>query len=280
MKIKAYAKINLSLDIVGVREDGYHLLEMVMQTIDLYDVVHLNIKDKDIEINSNNCNIPLDNRNLAYKAAKLFKETFNIKEGVEIYIEKNIPIEAGLAGGSSDAAAVLRGLRDIFMPNLNNKELAKIGVRIGADVPYCIYGGTAFCEGIGEKITKLNPFKDHYLVLVKPDFGICTKETYSKIDKKEIIKHPDTKEIIKSIGENNLKLLCKSMENILEIVTLEERSNLKDIKKELLQYGSLGAQMTGSGPTIFGFFPYRDSAENCYRKMKSKYNEVYISKTI
>ncbi|RXM77829.1 4-(cytidine 5'-diphospho)-2-C-methyl-D-erythritol kinase [Clostridium tetani] len=280
MKIKAYAKINLSLEIVGVREDGYHLLEMVMQTIDLYDVVHLNIKDKDIEINSNNCNIPLDNRNLAYKAAKLFRETFNIKEGVEIYIEKNIPIEAGLAGGSSDAAAVLRGLRDIFMPNLNNKELAKIGVRIGADVPYCIYGGTAFCEGIGEKITKLNSFKDHYLVLVKPDFGICTKEIYSKIDKKEIIKHPNTKEIIKFVNDNNLELLCKNMRNVLEIVTLEERSNLKDIKKELLEYGALGTQMTGSGPTIFGFFPCRDLAESCYRKMKSKYSQVYISKTI
>ncbi|BDR65889.1 4-diphosphocytidyl-2-C-methyl-D-erythritol kinase [Clostridium tetani] len=280
MKIKAYAKINLSLDIVGVREDGYHLLEMVMQTIDLYDVVHLNIKDKDIKINSNNCNIPLDNRNLAYKAAKLFKETFNIKEGIEIYIEKNIPIEAGLAGGSSDAAAVLRGLRDIFLPNLNNEELAKIGVKIGADVPYCIYGGTAFCEGIGEKITKLNPFKDHYLVLVKPNFGICTKEAYNKIDKKQIIKHPDTKEIIKYVDENNLKLLCENMRNVLEIVTLEERSNLKNIKKELLECGALGAQMTGSGPTIFGFFSCRDSVENCYRKMKSKYNEVYISKTI
>lgn len=280
MKIKAYAKINLSLDIVGVRKDGYHLLAMVMQAIELHDVVNLNLKNEGIEISSNTCNIPLDNRNLAYKAANLFKETFKIKEGIKIYIEKNIPIEAGLAGGSSDAAAVLRGLRDMFFPNLSNEELSKIGVRIGADVPYCIYGGTAFCEGIGEKITKLNPFKDHYLVLVKPNFGICTEEVYSKIDKREIISHPNTNEIIKAVNENNLKLLCESMNNVLEIVTLQEISKLKDIKEELLQCGALGAQMTGSGPTIFGFFSCRDLAEKCYRKMKNKYNETYISKTI
>lgn len=280
MKIKAYAKINLSLDVVGVREDGYHLLEMVMQTIDLYDTVHLNIKNNGIKINSNNLNIPLDNRNLAYKAAKIFKDTFNIKEGADIYIEKNIPIEAGLAGGSSDAAAVLRGLRDVFLPNLSNEELAKIGVKIGADVPYCIYGGTALCEGIGEKITKLNSFKDQYLVLVKPDFGISTKDVYNSIDKKQIINHPNTKEIVRAVNENNLKMLCDNMINVLEIVTLDEIDDLKSIKEALLKYGAMGVQMTGSGPTIFGFFSCKDAAKECYEKIKTRYNEVYINKTI
>ncbi|MBE6065532.1 4-(cytidine 5'-diphospho)-2-C-methyl-D-erythritol kinase [Clostridium cochlearium] len=280
MKIKAYAKINLSLDVVGVREDGYHLLEMVMQTIDLYDTVHLNIKNNGIKINSNNLNIPLDNRNLAYKAAKIFKDTFNIKEGADIYIEKNIPIEAGLAGGSSDAAAVLRGLRDIFLPNLSNEELAKIGVKIGADVPYCIYGGTALCEGIGEKITQLNSFKDQYLVLVKPDFGISTKDVYNSIDKKQIINHPNTKEIVRAVNENNLKMLCDNMINVLEIVTLDEIDDLKSIKEALLKYGAMGVQMTGSGPTIFGFFSCEDAAKECYEKIKTRYSEVYINKTI
>lgn len=280
MEIKAYAKINLSLDVVAVREDGYHLLEMVMQTIDLYDTVHLNIKNNGIKINSNNLNIPLDNRNLAYKAAKIFKDTFNIKEGADIYIEKNIPIEAGLAGGSSDAAAVLRGLRDVFLPNLSNEELAKIGVKIGADVPYCIYGGTALCEGIGEKITKLNSFKDQYLVLVKPDFGISTKDVYNSIDKKQIINHPNTKEIVRAVNENNLKMLCDNMINVLEIVTLDEIDELKAIKEALLKYGAMGVQMTGSGPTIFGFFSCKDAAKECYEKIKTRYNEVYINKTI
>lgn len=280
MKINAYAKINLSLDIVGLRKDGYHLLEMVMQTIDLYDKVYLDIKEEGIKINSNNHNIPLDSRNLAYKAAKLFKETFCIKDGVEIYIEKNIPIEAGLAGGSSNAAAVLRGLRDIFLPNLSNEELAKIGVEIGADVPYCIYGGTAFCEGIGEKITKLNSFKDYCIVLVKPEFGMSTKEVYKNIDKIDIINHPNTKEVIKAVNEDNLKLLCKNMGNVLEMITLEEMNELKDIKKQLFEFGALGVQMTGSGPTMFGFFLDRVSAEKCYMNMMMKYNEVYISKTI
>lgn len=280
MKINSYAKINLSLDIVGLRKDGYHFLEMVMQTIDLHDKVYLSVKEEGIEINSNNHNIPLDSRNLAYKAAKLFKETFCIKDGVEIYIEKNIPIEAGLAGGSSNAAAVLRGLRDTFLPNLSNEELAKIGVKIGADVPYCIYGGTAFCEGIGEKIIKLNSFKDYYLVLVKPHFGISTKEVYKNIDKIDIVNHPNTKEVIKAVNEDNLKLLCKNMGNVLQMVTLEKMKELKNIQKQLFKFGALGAQMTGSGPTMFGFFSDRVLAEKCYTNMMTKYNEVYISKTI
>jgi 4-diphosphocytidyl-2-C-methyl-D-erythritol kinase len=280
MELKAYAKVNLCLDVTGVREDGYHLLKMVMQNIDLYDVVKVNKDKKGINLRCSTSTIPLDNRNIAYRSAELFIKNYNIKEGVDIYIEKNIPVEAGLAGGSADAAAVLKTMRDIFRPGISNAELANMALNLGADVPYCIYGGTALCEGIGEIITPLKPFKNHILVLVKPNFGVSTKEVYREIDNKSILNHPNSEIIIRAIEEDNLELLCNNMINVLENVTLEKYEALNTIKKEVFNFKGLGTLMSGSGPTIFGFFEDMFSAQKYYDYMKLKYKEVFITRTI
>jgi 4-diphosphocytidyl-2-C-methyl-D-erythritol kinase len=280
MLIKAYAKINISLDVVGKREDGYHLLKMIMQTIDLYD--HINIKkyDNGIKLACNKAYVPTDERNLAYKAADLFINTYDIDGGVEIYLKKNIPVAAGLAGGSTDAAAVLKAMRNLYKPEISDDELMKLGLKIGADVPYCIVGGTALCEGIGEKITRLPTFKNHILIVVKPSFGVSTKEVYKNLDISKINKHPDTELLIRSMEEENLFKVSKNMKNILENVTLRKHTIIKNIKKELLDMGAMGALMSGSGPTVFAFFEDILKAQICYDKVKKKYKEVFITRTI
>lgn len=280
MLIKAYAKINISLDVVGKREDGYHLLKMIMQTIDLYD--HINIKkcDNGIKLTCNKIYVPTDERNLAYKAADLFINTYGINGGVEIYLKKNIPVAAGLAGGSTDAAAVLKAMRNLYKPEISDDELMELGLKIGADVPYCIEGGTALCEGVGEKITKLSSFKNHILIVVKPPFGVSTKEVYKNLDISKINKHPDTELLIKSMEEENLFRVSKNMKNVLENVTLRKHTIIKNIKKELIDMGAMGALMSGSGPTVFAFFEDILKAQICYDKIKKKYKEVFITRTI
>lgn len=280
MLLKAYAKINISLDVVGKREDGYHLLKMIMQTIDLYDNITLNKLKTGINIASNKAYIPNDERNLAYKAAKLFIDTYNVSGGVDINIRKNIPVAAGLAGGSTDAAAVLKGMRDIYNVNASDEELMILGLKIGADVPYCITGGTALCEGIGEKITVLNRFRNHILIVVKPPFGVSTKEVYQNLDISKIHKHPDTEALIRAIENDDINYVSKNMKNILENVTLRKHSILKDIKNEMVRLGAFGAMMSGSGPTVFGFFDDMLRAQYCYEKLKLKFNEVFITRTI
>ncbi|AWI07626.1 4-(cytidine 5'-diphospho)-2-C-methyl-D-erythritol kinase [Clostridium drakei] len=280
MLIKAYAKINLSLDVVGKREDGYHTLQMIMQTIDLYDLINIKKTDKGINISCNKQYIPTDERNLAYKAAELFMKTYNVCEGIDIYIKKYIPVAAGLAGGSTDAAAVLKAMRNMYRPDISDEKIMKLGLNIGADVPYCVVGGTALCEGIGEKITKLNSFKNHILVVVKPAFGVSTKEVYKNLDINKIKRHPDTNLLISSIEANNLNSLARNMKNVLENVTLYKHVVLKDIKKEMINMGAQGTLMSGSGPTIFAFFSDMLKAQLCYDKMKKKYRETFITRTI
>jgi 4-diphosphocytidyl-2-C-methyl-D-erythritol kinase len=280
MLIKAYAKINISLDVVGKREDGYHLLRMIMQNIDLYDLINIEKAANGINISSNKPYIPIDDRNLGYKAAKLFMEKYNLQGGVDINIRKSIPVAAGLAGGSTDAAAVLKGMRSIYDMDVSDEELMELGLKIGADVPYCIMGGTALCEGIGEKITPLKSFKDHIMIVVKPPFGVSTKEVYQSLDISRIYKHPDTEGLIQAVEENDLKYVCGSMKNILENVTLRKHIILKDIKNEMLRMGALGAMMSGSGPTVFSFFDDMLKAQQCYDKFKMKYSEVFITRTI
>lgn len=280
MLLKAYAKINISLDVVGKREDGYHLLRMIMQNIELYDLIHVNRSKNGINISSNKPYIPTDERNLAYKAAKLFIDKYDIQGGADINIKKNIPVAAGLAGGSTDAAAVLKGMRDIYEINASDEELMELGLRIGADVPYCILGGTALCEGIGEKITPLKSFKNHILIVVKPPFGVSTKEVYQSLDISRIYKHPETDELIEAIETDNLKAVCGGMKNILENVTLRKHTILKDIKNEMMRMGAVGAMMSGSGPTVFSFFDDMLRAQYCYDRFKTKYSEVFITRTI
>lgn len=280
MLAKSYAKINLSLDVIGKREDGYHLLRMLMQNIELYDLIYLKEISQGIKINCNKEYVPSDNRNLAYKAADMFLKKYNISSGVCINIKKNIPVAAGLAGGSSNAATVLKIMRDMFKPEITNEKLCEIGVKIGADVPYCIQGGTALCEGIGEKITHINSFKGHILVLVKPGFGVSTKEVYNELDLNRIYKHPDTEILIKKIEENNLKFIASNMKNVLENVTLRKYKIIKNIKTEMISYGAIGSMMSGSGPSVFGFFDDMLKAQLCYDKMRLKYSEVFITRTI
>lgn len=280
MKVKAYGKVNLSLDIVGKREDGYHFLEMIMQTIDLYDVVNVIKIPSGIEIRCNKSYVPIDRRNIAYRAAELFLETFKIKSGVRIEIEKNIPISAGLAGGSTDGAAVIKAMNDLFKTNASKERLSEIGVIIGADIPFCIYGGTALIKGIGEEVTPLKTFKNHILVLVKPNFGVSTKEVYGAIDIKKIHKHPNTKALMEAIERNDERFISCNMKNVLENVTLNKHRVLKDIKNEMIKRGAEGALMSGSGPTVFGIFDDMLKAQRCYDAMKKNFNEVYLTRTI
>lgn len=281
MKKKAYGKINIALDVVGKREDGYHLLKMIMQTVDLYDVVEVNKNERnEIRLSCNKPFIPTDERNLAYKAARLFKEHFSISQGVDIYIQKNIPMSAGMAGGSTDAAAVLKLMNQVFQINAPIEELRELGVRIGADVPYCIEGGTALCEGIGEKITELKSFKDKILVLVKPPFGVSTKEVYGNLDVSKIFKHVRVDELIEAMERNDLNYVCENMKNVLENVTLRKHKILREIKEDMVNYGAIGAMMSGSGPTVFAFFEDMLMAQRCYDGMKKKFKDVFITRTI
>lgn len=280
MRIKAYAKVNISLDIVGKREDGYHLLEMIMQSIDLYDELNIEKQNKGITIKCNKSYVPIDERNLAYKAAKLFMEKYNIDSGVNISINKNIPVCAGLAGGSTDGAAVLKAMNKLFNVNASEVELMELGLKLGADVPYCIKGGTALCKGIGEEVIPLKKFKDKILVLVKPPFGVSTKSVYQDFDINKVKSHPDTKTLIKAIEENDLRLVSNNMKNLLENVTLRKHKILINIKEDMKKLGATGAMMSGSGPTVFAFFDDMLKAQKCFEKMKLKYNDVFITRTI
>lgn len=280
MILKAYGKINLSLDVISRREDGYHNLRMIMQNIELHDVISVMKTTDKIKLTCNRKELPIDKKNLAYRAAELFIDNYNVRGGVEIHIEKNIPMAAGLAGGSTDAAAVLRAMRSLYRPEMEDDELMELGLSIGADVPYCIVGGTALCEGIGEKVTKLKSFKNHILVLVKPSFGVSTKEVYESLKVDSIAEHPDTEFLIRSVENNDLASISSNMKNVLEEVTLKKHTVLKEIKEEAVKMGALGSLMSGSGPTVFAFFDDMLKAQMYYDRMKKSYEEVFITRTI
>ena len=280
MKIKAYGKVNISLDVVGKREDGYHLLSMIMQNIDLYDEIEVEKQECGIILECNKSYVPVDNRNLAYKAAEIFKERYDIVDGVKINIEKNIPVSAGLAGGSTDAAAVLKVMNELFNVNATEAELMELGLRLGADIPYCIHGGTALCEGIGEIITPIKSFKDKIIVLVKPAFGVSTKEVYKNFNLEKVKQHPKTAEIINAIENDDLNFVASNMKNLLENVTLRKHKILIKIKEEMNACGAINSMMSGSGPTVFAFFDDMLKAQRCFEKMKKKYSDVFITRTI
>ena len=280
MITKAYGKINIALDIVGKRADGYHILKMIMQQIDLYDVVSVDKASNGIVLTTNRSYLPVDNRNLAYRAAELFLEKYSIKSGVSINIEKNIPVSAGLAGGSTNAAAVLKSLNELFKVNASIEELMELGLSLGADIPYCISGGTALCENIGEVITPLKPFKNQILVVVKPPFGVSTKEVYKGIDINRIHKHPKTEDIIAAMEREDVNFVAENMKNVLENVTLRKHGKIRAIKNRLLEEGALGAMMSGSGPTVFAFFEDMLKAQRCYNHLKREYKECFITRTI
>lgn len=280
MYVKAYAKINMSLDVVGKREDGYHMLKMIMQTIELYDLIKVVKIDNGIRLSCNKEYLPVDDRNLAYRAAKLFIDYYGIEGGVEISIEKNIPVAAGLAGGSTDAAAVLKCMKKLYRHEVTTEEMEELSLKLGADVPYCLTGGTALSEGIGEILTPLRPFRNKILVLVKPPFGISTKDVYSRLEIEMINTHPYTEGLLKAIERNDLKYVAHHMKNVLENVTIRKNPVLKNIKLDMIKMGAQGSIMSGSGPTVFGFFDDMLKAQRCFESFKSKYKEVYITRTV
>lgn len=249
---KAPAKINLALDVIRKREDNYHDLQMVMTTIDLYDRIHISkLEENKIIIDSNKHFLPNDKRNLVYKAAMIMKEKYNIKTGFKIFIDKNIPIAAGLAGGSSDAAATIRGINKMMKLNLSLTKMISIGIEIGSDVPFCIYNKTALVAGKGDLITPLGKMLKCWVVLVKPLFGVSTQEIFDHIDL-ATIKHPSVKDVIKSIETKDYRLLCQSLGNSLEDITIQKYPEVDYIKQTLVKLGADGVLMSGSGPTVYG----------------------------
>ncbi|CDM69450.1 4-diphosphocytidyl-2-C-methyl-D-erythritolkinase [Clostridium bornimense] len=280
MIVKCYGKINLSLDVVGKREDGYHLLEMVMQTVDLYDTITLTKLSSGIEICCSKPYVPNNEKNIAYKAAELFINTYSIKGGVKINIEKNIPVSAGMAGGSSNAAGVLRGLRDLYKVPVSDKDLEKLSLLLGADVPYCIKGGTVLCSGIGEKMTPLKPFNNVPIVIVKPNFGVSTIYVYKNFNLAKVNTHVNTYDLIRAMDNMDLNGVKNNMRNLLENVTLGRHKILKSIKNDMINNGAIASMMSGSGPTIFGICEDSLSAQKLYDFFKDKFNDVYITRTI
>ncbi|MBR3538764.1 MAG: 4-(cytidine 5'-diphospho)-2-C-methyl-D-erythritol kinase [Eubacterium sp.] len=267
MKIekKAYAKLNLGLDITGRREDGYHLVRMIMQTIDLYDVltfektaepgVTLSLSEDSTIPDA--VRMPLDERNLIVKAARKMMEGYGITEGVSITLVKDIPMEAGMAGGSTDCAATLRGIAELFELPVSEEELREIGVTLGADVPYCIMGGTALSEGIGEILTPLTPLPDCRFIIIKPSFGASTKEVYGAYDclPPEEIRHPDIDGMVQALRQKDLTGVMNRLGNVLEQVTVEMHPEIRVIEEILRDEGVSATIMTGSGPTVFGMYP-------------------------
>ena len=260
---RAYGKINLSLDVIGRRENGYHDVSMVMQTVDLYDVISLNKLEGDgeIRLTANVNTLPLDETNIVYKAVKLVKEEYGLNTGVSVHIEKHLPIAAGMGGGSSDGAAALRGMNRLFELGLSNEKLEELGVRLGADVPFLIKGGIALAEGIGEKLTKLPDFPDCVLVIAKPDLGVSTKEVYEAFDSLKEVNHPDIMKLVKSLGSIGLKEIVKLLGNVLEEVTAKKYEIIEIVKNLLIDDGAVFSMMTGSGPTVFGIFENEEQAK-------------------
>ena len=281
IQLKSRAKINLSIDVLGKREDGYHLVEMIMQTIDLFDKIKIfSLKEDTIIIESNSLDIPLDSTNIVYKAADLIKKQYNITEGVKIIIEKNIPIAAGMAGGSSNAAAVLVGLNQLWQLKLSENKLKELGLKLGADVPFCIGGQTALAENIGEKLTKIDGLSENIFILVcKPELFVSTKEIYEEIDSKIIEKRPNNKLLIQLLKENKIQQIADNMYNVLEEVTRERYPVIEEIEKIMMENDALGSMMSGSGPTVFGLYINREDAENCKNKLLKKFSQVYIVKS-
>lgn len=282
IRLKARAKINLGLDVLGRREDGYHDVRMVMQTIGIYDrIIITKIPEDEIRIKSNLYFLPVNENNLMYKAAKLLKDKFGYSGGVDIDLNKFIPVSAGLAGGSTDAASTLFGINKLFDLSLSMQELMDIGVEIGADVPYCVMRGTALAEGIGEKLTPLDPLPRTWILIAKPPINVSTKLVYESLDMNGVDKHPDIDGLIDAIKRKDIHGVCGCMGNVLENVTVPLYPVINSIKNDMLEHGAINAMMSGSGPTVFGIFPDEKTTLECqaYLKRKGEARQVYITES-
>lgn len=273
--VKAPAKINLTLDTLYKRDDGYHEVEMIMTTVDLADRIGLETRaDGRIEIVSVDRFIPSDAKNLAYQAAALLKKTYRVREGVSITIEKHIPVAAGLAGGSSDAAATLRGLNHVWDLNLSLDELAELGAQIGSDVPFCVYGGTALATGRGEKIEHLPSPAACWVILAKPVIGVSTAEIYGQLNL-DTAYHPDTQAMIRAVKEKDFSRMIDNLGNTLEDVTLNLYPEVRELKDQMKRFGAEGVLMSGSGPTVFGIVQQESRAQRVVNALRGFCDEVY-----
>ena len=279
IKLKARAKINLGLDVVRKREDGYHEVRMIMQMINLYDKITMRrITESEIRVTTNLPYLPVNEDNLVYRAAKLLMDEFQVTEGVEIELQKYIPVAAGMAGGSSDAAAVMVGINRIFHLGLTKKQLMERGVKIGADVPFCIMRGTALAEGIGEVLTPLPAMPHCSLVIAKPKIHVSTKFVYGNLKANELKEHPDIDGQVQALREGSLEQLVAKMGNVLETVTVPAYPVIDEIKKTMLKNDAMGAMMSGSGPTVFGIFEREERAQEVCRLLKKEgaAKQVYL----
>ena len=280
MELKALGKINLGLDVLGRRENGYHDVRMVMQTVYLYDqIVITKTKQPGVKAETNLFYLPVDENNLACRAAKMLIDEFNITEGVHISMDKKIPVSAGMAGGSADAAAVLFGVNKMFGLGLSMTELEERGVKLGADVPYCLMRGTVLAEGIGEKLTPLLACPKCFGLLAKPPISVSTKMVYEKLDSCEIKEHPDIDGILDGLKNQDLEQVAASLGNVLEKVTVEAYPVIAQIKECMMEAGALGAMMSGSGPTVFGIFRDRRTAKEAFAKVKAQNlaKQIYLA---
>lgn len=280
MKINAYAKINLSLDVVGKREDGYHLLKMVMQRIALHDELTLERTAQGISLTCNLPFVPVNARNIAYKAIRRYLDANHLDHGVSLHIEKRIPVGAGLAGGSTDAGAVLLALNEMNGDLMSRVELLALGLSLGADVPFTMTGGTALCEGVGEIITPLPDFSGKLVVLTKPPFSVSTKQVFSSFQLDKVNWHPDTDALVQGVREGDIGKVSANLGNVLENVTLNKHPVLRRIKAEMLERGAAGVLMSGSGPTVFGLFDDRAAAEAACHSFAGRYRETYLTTTL
>ena len=269
MRLQAFAKINLGLDVLGKREDGYHEVRMIMQTIRMYDQLDMRKSvEPGIHLTTNKKYIPVDENNLVWRAAKLMMDTCGIMEGVSIHLHKVIPVAAGMAGGSSDAAATLVGMNRLFHCGLSKEKLMELGVQIGADVPYCVLRGTALAEGIGEKLTVLPPMPDCWILIGKPGISVSTKYVYTTLDLNTNTVHPDIDGMKKALEDGNLYGITERMGNVLQDVTIPAYLEVERIKEQMKTLGAVNAMMSGSGPTVFGIFDNEEKAQEACQKLR------------
>ena len=275
--LNAHAKINLSLDVLNKRDDGYHNLKMIMQTLQLHDIITIQKIKSGIEIECEAPYVPTNNTNIAYKAAEKVIEKFGLDAGVRIKIDKRIPVAAGLAGGSTDAAAVLKGMNELFGIGLDQQGLMDIGKTIGADVPYCIVGGTALAEGIGEIITPLSKMEAVPVILIKPMFGVSTASVFKSLKLDKITDRPKTEMLINALENKDIQFIGGNLCNVLETVTVERYPLIDKIKKDLVAKGSIGSIMSGSGPTVFGLFEDDMMAKKAYSRINKNRSDCILT---
>ena len=264
---KAYAKINLSLDVTGRREDGYHLVDMIMQTVNIYDELSFERTDGEIVLESDCGELPLDENNLIYKAIRLIQEECGVTGGLRVFLKKNIPIAAGMAGGSTDCAATLMAMDELYGLKLGTKRLMELGVKLGADVPYCILGGTARAQGIGEKLTRLPNCPTMKLLVAKPDLNVSTKEVYTGLDALENLPHHGVDDMVRAIESGNGSAGAAGLGNVLECLTIPLHPVIREIKDRMLELGAINSLMSGSGPTVFGIYEKDEELQKAYEAL-------------